>query len=509
MITVTCPACQTRFGHDEESGADFRDCPKCGISIEFVKTPRAVSDAATEPTEPVREERARVSIGPGRIQTPAMQRAQAPTYVPTGSSTASQGPSGDGTAKRRHALFTRLLAADERRLPVTVLIALALVGWLAVMLQTRLSQDTWFYQFFFKRSFVQWVLLSAFSIGFVHVLRRIPEWYRERKALKILARDGVVKGERTLVERRWLQIEAARADPERGNHGHFAKTLADHDEAEIDAAYRLSTDIVQILPLIGFFGTVFGLSHGLYQSFLATGGTTTKDFAKSIAVAFDNTLLGLALTIILFAIQSVLRKREEGLLLELNLQASVAAESSQESQGGNGQFKAAVMEFTNALQSYGDTLFYQQEQLVAARAAVVSPVRELAEELKQEAMRGISALRDDMSKQNEAATQRCLQSFSEQLEKIAAELLEGIDQKVREQHAALPSALVSLELAVKKAAAIAQEHSINATSRDANLVASLSGTIDVHTRRLKEEIRRPRTIHFVETADGQTEESQP
>ncbi len=81
--------------------------------------------------------------------------------------------------------------------------------------------------------------------------------------------------------------------------------------------YRVPTDVTQLLPLIGFFGTVFGLSLGLYGSFLVQGDPTTRGFASAIAIAFDNTLLGLALTIILFSMTSVVRKADETIGLRL------------------------------------------------------------------------------------------------------------------------------------------------------------------------------------------------
>lgn len=414
---------------------------------------------------------------------------------------------------RKPLFFTRLLAADERRLPVTILIALALTGWLAVMLRTFMNRDTWLFDFFFHRSFVQWVLISAFAIGFVHVLRRIPEWLREQRALKLLAEDGVVAGEQTLVERRWMQIDAARREG-RGNMEHLAKTLADHDDAEIDAAYRTSTDIVQMLPLIGFFGTVFGLSNGLYQSFLATGGATTKDFAKAIAVAFDNTLLGLALTIILFSVQSVLRKREEGLLLELNLQAGALTESKPESGPQNDE---AMVELTRVLFAHGTILGEHADELRATRELLVAPMQTLADVMKQEIVRGSSALLGELSKQSEASALRLLDAYSQQLETSSAALIKGIGEKLGEQntsaadqaqarqqeflvklensltssHAALQGAIASLEAATRE----------SATTRDSHLAGAVSEAMASHLGGLKEEIRRPRVMRFVEEED--------
>jgi len=347
------------------------------------------------------------------------------------------------------ALFRRLVAADERKLLTTIVIALALVGWLAVGLSFFLPKETWMYQFLFNRGFVQWVLLSAFSIGLVHLLRRIPEWLLERKALRFLRQEGIVQGACTLVERRWLQLQAARGKGGRRDIEHFAKSLADHDDAEIDAAYRLTIDIVQILPLIGFFGTVFGLSHGLYQSFLATGGTTTKDFARAIAIAFDNTLLGLGLTILLFGALSILRKRDEAVLLELDLLAG-------ESESAPDDINACIYDLATAFRSHEATLKDHQKELAEARTAFAAPVQELASEIKRESIEAVSALLEGAAKRNEAA-----------IENMNAALL-----KISESLAA----------------------------RDSTLVTNLAEALEFHASRIRDEIRRPRTIRFVESA---------
>ena len=218
-----------------------------------------------------------------------------------------------------------LLAAEDKRLPSTVIVATLCVVSISIILNVFTVEDTWVHGFFFKRGVVQWILLMAFVIGLVHLFRHIPTYWREKRALDVPQDKHISSDPETLVARRWQQIQAAfRDERRRRDIGHYAKSLAEHDEAEVDAAYRVSGDVVQILPLIGFFGTVYGLSHGLYQSFLATGGTTTKGFAKAIAIAFDNTLLGLALTIVLFVVQSILRKHEEAMLLQLNLLVSDA-----------------------------------------------------------------------------------------------------------------------------------------------------------------------------------------
>src|SRR5213594_1597053 len=112
----------------------------------------------------------------------------------------------------KSASYSRLLAVDERGLPTTVLVAGGLVAVFAFGLTASVSNNTWAHDFFFKRSFVQWVLLTAFAIGLVHLLRRLPAWLRERRALRDLQNSQKAITSETLVFRRWRQIEAARRE---------------------------------------------------------------------------------------------------------------------------------------------------------------------------------------------------------------------------------------------------------------------------------------------------------
>jgi biopolymer transport protein ExbB/TolQ len=188
----------------------------------------------------------------------------------------------------------RLVEGDLRTLLSTLFLAAGAVMLFALAMSLVLPKDAWMHAFFFRRRFVQWVLLMAFAIGLVHLLRRIPVWLRERKDLEAISSGQALNSCDTMVARRWSQIEVNREESGQ-NEFENLNYLAEHDEAELDGAYRVSADVVQILPLIGFFGTVFGLSIGLYDSFLKEGGLTPRAFAQSIAIASDNTLLGLAL----------------------------------------------------------------------------------------------------------------------------------------------------------------------------------------------------------------------
>ena len=71
---------------------------------------------------------------------------------------------------------SRLLAGGDKGLLATALIAAAIVAAFATIMKLSLGAGTWTHDFLFRRSFVQWVLLSAFTLGLVQLARRVPAW---------------------------------------------------------------------------------------------------------------------------------------------------------------------------------------------------------------------------------------------------------------------------------------------------------------------------------------------
>jgi biopolymer transport protein ExbB/TolQ len=181
----------------------------------------------------------------------------------------------------------------------------------------RLAPDgTWLHEFFFNRRFVQWVLIFVFSVGFLSVILRLPELIRN---LAFAAVDPLGKSSEEALSAppRWRPVLEARSIKTKTELNLYLNVLKEREAAEVDAGYRIPTDIAQLLPLIGFFGTVFGLSIGLYNTFLIQGDSSTRAFATAIAIAFDNTLRCLALTIILFAFTSAVRKADESVSAQI------------------------------------------------------------------------------------------------------------------------------------------------------------------------------------------------
>ncbi|GEM_PF-1615041 len=203
-------------------------------------------------------------------------------------------------------------------------IALGLTVILYALLRVVLPVDAWFYTFLFERSLVQWMSIAVFCFG-LHLLflksRALPT---EQRALAqanwdaLVAQPAVAPPSAGMVRRRLTTIAALAAHHSPRFAENTAKEMAAEDAAELNESYALPGEVVQILPLIGFYGTVWGLSKGLYYNFVVQGQDSTNAFASAIGTAFDTTLLALALTIAMSLLQSVVRRTEESLLENLN-----------------------------------------------------------------------------------------------------------------------------------------------------------------------------------------------
>jgi len=101
---------------------------------------------------------------------------------------------------------------------------------------------------------------------------------------------------------------------------------SERDSENVELSYTILRVLVAVIPLLGFTGTVLGISNavGNFSSVIESakeleqitqhlGGVTT-----GLAVAFDTTLLSLLITVPLMMYTSALKKREDELLLEID-----------------------------------------------------------------------------------------------------------------------------------------------------------------------------------------------
>ena len=205
-----------------------------------------------------------------------------------------------------------------RSLLSSAVVALGLTTALLLILNFTLPAESWFRAFLFERSAVQWLAVAMFFFGaelFVRKGRRIAleQTHLAAAEWKIYPSDAT-----STVHRRISAVAKLAAHHSPSYCRDAARELADEDTQTLNESYVLPADVIGLLPLVGFFGTVWGLSKGLYNNFVLQGEDSTDSFANAIGTAFDTTLLALFLTITLSIAQSLLRRSEQSLLERLD-----------------------------------------------------------------------------------------------------------------------------------------------------------------------------------------------
>ncbi|MFP4145760.1 MAG: MotA/TolQ/ExbB proton channel family protein [Phycisphaeraceae bacterium] len=100
------------------------------------------------------------------------------------------------------------------------------------------------------------------------------------------------------------------------------KTQAENDEDVVDSSYVLLRGLVWSIPVLGFIGTVQGLSLAIggFSDVLAVTSelealrTELQDVTGGLATAFETTLVALVAALIIQLLMTIVRKGEEELL---------------------------------------------------------------------------------------------------------------------------------------------------------------------------------------------------
>ncbi|NOX87603.1 MAG: hypothetical protein GXO77_01150 [Calditrichaeota bacterium] len=198
---------------------------------------------------------------------------------------------------------------------------------------------------FLERGFIQYLItfLGAWSFAISFLKQREIKW-EESKADEVKKhfswklqedvneilnriKEQVAKVENT---RLYLRIQRAFSAYQSGMESNDLREVileqSERDSENVELSYTILRVLVAVIPLLGFTGTVLGISSAvsnfstviesakeLEQVTRHLGGVTT-----GLAIAFDTTLLSLLITVPLMMITSALKKREDELLLEVD-----------------------------------------------------------------------------------------------------------------------------------------------------------------------------------------------
>ena len=91
------------------------------------------------------------------------------------------------------------------------------------------------------------------------------------------------------------------------------RTLSDNDAISLDGSYALLRFLIWAMPILGFLGTVLGITDAIVAIDVSDDGGM-KNVTAGLSKAFDATALALGLTLVAMFLNSLLEKMEQGLL---------------------------------------------------------------------------------------------------------------------------------------------------------------------------------------------------
>lgn len=212
----------------------------------------------------------------------------------------------------------------------------AAVVVLYFVLKVSLPKDSFVYSLLFRAWQLQFLNSWLFLIGVVYWIQRYSFFRREEEAFEgiKLPSEALISRERaaelieampdeqkqTLTLRRFREVLQAFLYGE--DLIRLNEELSRRDIAEVDRGHLILNSLRNIIPIIGFLGTVIGLSLGMLKFPPVTDPATLKSalegFAASLSVAFNTTLLALGYTIVIVLLTSFLRQREEALVSKVD-----------------------------------------------------------------------------------------------------------------------------------------------------------------------------------------------
>ena len=97
------------------------------------------------------------------------------------------------------------------------------------------------------------------------------------------------------------------------------RAQAENDESHMDSSYGILSGIIWVIPILGFIGTVIGLSGAIggFGAVLNTDASVSSlresltPVTSNLGIAFDTTFVALVLAMVVQLLMTLLRKREE------------------------------------------------------------------------------------------------------------------------------------------------------------------------------------------------------
>ena len=185
---------------------------------------------------------------------------------------------------------------------------------------------------------IEYVIATMFFVGFAILLVKYFAIISQRQLLRqspilvpspsplpvsqtvddldVVAKHEKKHGISLLTERLKTLLGMVRRNGSASNLSFEIRNRADDAATRADADYGLVRLILWAMPMLGFLGTVIGITIALDNLDLNTISETSQELASGLALAFDTTGLAIALAVALFFVQFIVHREEISLLTE-------------------------------------------------------------------------------------------------------------------------------------------------------------------------------------------------
>ncbi len=388
----------------------------------------------------------------GRFQIPALPASAKSTATTTASSKQTTGAQRGGWHEADHANvnFAVSLAAG---VIITVLFLISLVPF----------QGKYFSDLFLKRGWVNYAEVFLFIWGIVIVVMKWKKTKRQRQAMLldiVPVKLGVEINRDTIASfidhiyklpnrlRDSLMVNRIRKGLElfekRNNNGEVVTLLnaqSDIDANRISGSYTLLKVFLWAIPILGFIGTVQGLSQAV--SSLSAGGTDQEALKASInnltsglGVAFDTTLLGLVLSMIMSFPMASMQKEEEEVLTVIDVFCN----------------EKLLPKLNDSATNEASDMLLSQAENIPAFAASLTKAHELFLIKLTEASTMLRDLIETLKTRLDAHQTRVEGTFQHAVDKLTSETRDSLSkptQQLNEYFAALTKGVESLNETLK------------------------------------------------------------
>lgn len=212
--------------------------------------------------------------------------------------------------------------------------------------------------------------------------------------------------------------------------------LSEEDAAKADSDYGLVRLVLWAVPMLGFLGTVVGITMALGGLDLNAINESSKILSAGLSVAFDTTALAIALDVVLYFIQFLVYREESNLLWEVDKLTDDELRGRFELEGGgtDGGQIVAVRRMLESVVGSLEQLMDRQSKIWEQSMAVANQrYNQLTEQNAEMMKKSLSAALSE----NVALHARTLAQAESQLLEKSRETTIQLDETLRQNVAAL------------------------------------------------------------------------